>query len=229
MSLTKLIVGITGDYVPFSYYAAGKLMGIEIDLAREVSNDLGKEIIFHEFKWPDLSALMEGDQVHVIMSGLTITPSRQNQGRFTPPYLRNQTVALGMPGRVSISTTIPVRERFRNLRIAVNTGGYLENWLRTETDDVIIVPISKNLLLPEVLIDAEADIIMSDQLEALHFCKLPGIEIIDRLEFQEHAAFVPTAHASLYADIAEALHNVHASSRFRTIAKKHRVPDNMLI
>lgn len=82
-----LRVGLTANYPPLVDKVEGKLVGIEIDLAGEVAGDLDKRMEFVEMPWEQLiPALIAGD-IDVIMSGMSITPGREQKIAFTEPYL----------------------------------------------------------------------------------------------------------------------------------------------
>ena len=86
-SLSVLRVGLTPNYPPLVDKANGKLEGIEIDLAAEVSKDLGKRIEFVELEWEELIPSLESGEIDVIMSGMSITKSREQKIAFTEPYM----------------------------------------------------------------------------------------------------------------------------------------------
>lgn len=87
MSNSLLRVGLTANYPPLIDRQGDELVGIEIDLANEVSKGLDKRIEFVETPWEQLiPALVRGD-IDVIMSGMSITAGRKQQISFTEPYL----------------------------------------------------------------------------------------------------------------------------------------------
>ena len=86
-SLSVLRVGLTPNYPPLVDKANGKLEGIEIDLAGEVSKDLGKRIEFVELAWEELIPALNRGDIDVIMSGMSITEGRKQRIAFTEPYM----------------------------------------------------------------------------------------------------------------------------------------------
>ena len=80
-------VGLTANYPPLVDKVNGELVGIEIDLAREVGKDLNKRIEFVEIPWEQLIPSLTSGEIDVIMSGMSITPERKQKISFTEPYL----------------------------------------------------------------------------------------------------------------------------------------------
>ena len=88
-----LRVGVTPDFPPVIFKQAGKLAGVEFDLAHLLSKELGRPVEFVEVNWNDqISALLEG-RTDIIMSGMSITEAREVRIDFTSPYMRRGLMA----------------------------------------------------------------------------------------------------------------------------------------
>lgn len=83
-----LTVGLSPDYPPLQFKESGQLMGIEVDNARSVSKILGMRLKFVEQPLEQLLDSLEQGKIDVIMSGLSVTPERQQRVEFTAPYMR---------------------------------------------------------------------------------------------------------------------------------------------
>ena len=88
VSKSVLRVGLTANYPPLIDKVDGNLVGIEIDLAAEVSKDLDKQIEFVELPWQQLIPALTTGEIDVIMSGMSITSERKQKISFTEPYLQ---------------------------------------------------------------------------------------------------------------------------------------------
>jgi len=88
-----LRVGITPDFPPVIFKQAGKLAGVEVDLAHLLSKELGRPVEFVEVNWNvQINALMEG-RTDIIMSGMSVTQAREVRIDFTSPYMRSGLMA----------------------------------------------------------------------------------------------------------------------------------------
>src|ERR1051325_1119973 len=67
-----LRVGTSGDYAPFSLH--GK--GFDVDVAEAMARDLGFEIEWKTFRWPELRERVRRDDFDVAMGGVTWLPER---------------------------------------------------------------------------------------------------------------------------------------------------------
>jgi ABC-type amino acid transport substrate-binding protein len=89
-----LRVGVTADSAPFVTREGGRLVGLEVDFARELSQVLGRPLQLIAMAWSDqIPSLIDG-RTDIIMSGMTVTRAREVQIAFSSPYLRSGLVPL---------------------------------------------------------------------------------------------------------------------------------------
>lgn len=89
-----LRVGVSPDYPPVAFESEGKIVGIEADLAAIMANSLGRSLQFERYAFPDLLPALERGEIDVVMSGMSITPEREDRVRFTEPYMEAGQLAL---------------------------------------------------------------------------------------------------------------------------------------
>jgi polar amino acid transport system substrate-binding protein len=93
-SSSELRIGVSPTAAPLVYRQAGQLVGVEIDLARQLADFLGKTPRFIELAWKDqIPALLDG-RIDIIMSGMSITKARQVRIAFSNPYFRTGQMAI---------------------------------------------------------------------------------------------------------------------------------------
>jgi len=90
----KLRVGVTPTMPPMIFKQAGKLAGVEADLAQAVARELGRPVTFVELPWEELINSLEAGKIDIVMSSMSITPARQTRVTFSTPYLRVGQMAL---------------------------------------------------------------------------------------------------------------------------------------
>src|SRR3984885_5875817 len=85
-----LRVGMTGDYLPFSYLdkATSKFRGFDVDMAEALAKALGVKVEYVHTAWPKLTADFEADDFDIAMGGVSITLDRQKKGMFSAPIMR---------------------------------------------------------------------------------------------------------------------------------------------
>jgi polar amino acid transport system substrate-binding protein len=65
---------------------AGEIFGLEADLARVLASSMGVEAELVPIPFPELLDALEAGKVDLVMSGMTITPERNQRFAFIGPY-----------------------------------------------------------------------------------------------------------------------------------------------
>ena len=89
-----LRVGVSTDAAPLIYKHGQNIVGLEAELAREYAKFLGKTVQFIEVKWEDQIPALLDDWTDIIMSGMSITKTREYRIAFSDPYFRTGQMAL---------------------------------------------------------------------------------------------------------------------------------------
>jgi cyclohexadienyl dehydratase len=160
--------GVSGDYHPFSVCSEDMTHceGFDVEVARQIAIDLGVQVSFVRFRWPELLADLTSAKFDIAMSGITIRPERVLRATFTRPYAMAAAVVLVADGK-KFSTLADVNHE--KVRVAVNAGGHLEQVARTHLTAATILPTPKNQSLPDIVMQQQADALVTDSLEAPHF------------------------------------------------------------
>ncbi len=83
----ELVVGTAADMPPLNMTLKdGKIVGMEIDLARMLADGLGVKLTLKPIFFNDLIPALEAGQIDLVMSGMTVTPSRNVKVAFVGPY-----------------------------------------------------------------------------------------------------------------------------------------------
>jgi polar amino acid transport system substrate-binding protein len=86
-SAPALRVGTTRDTPPYASRRGDRLEGLEVDLAVELGNALGRPVRFSALPFNELLDALLDDKVDVVMAGVTVTPARAVRIAFGTPYL----------------------------------------------------------------------------------------------------------------------------------------------
>jgi polar amino acid transport system substrate-binding protein len=83
----NLRVGTAADYAPLAFVEGGEIRGAELDFARRLARDLGREAEIVRIPWAELIPALREKRVDILMSGISITPERAELVQFCDPYL----------------------------------------------------------------------------------------------------------------------------------------------
>ncbi len=162
-----ILVGMTGDYRPFSYlHEDGTFEGLDVEAARSLAGALGVDVRFVKTSWPTLvQGILEG-RYDIAMSGVTRTLERQKVVGLSDGYL-----SIGKCPLIRASD----QDRFTGLeaidqpgiRVGVNPGGTNERFVRAHISKAEIVVIENNLAIPEAVATGRVDVMITDNVEAV--------------------------------------------------------------
>lgn len=85
-----LVVATSGDYMPFSYYQNGKIVGFEIDLIHEIGKELGYSIKIDDLNFDSIIGGLQVNRYDVGIAAFTKTPERETRIDFTIPYYKGE-------------------------------------------------------------------------------------------------------------------------------------------
>ncbi|WP_157152052.1 amino acid ABC transporter substrate-binding protein [Brachyspira sp. SAP_772] len=129
----KLVLGLDDTFAPMGFRdEEGNIVGFDIDLAKEVANRLGVELVAKPIDWSSVVLSLKKGDVDVVWNGFAISESRKEQVNFSKPYLNNRLMIVKYAGRDDIKT----KDDLKGKVLGVQTGS--SNYESLEAD-----PISK--------------------------------------------------------------------------------------
>jgi polar amino acid transport system substrate-binding protein len=82
-----LRVGVSPIFPPIVFKQGKELAGVDIDFARELAQELGRQPVFVEIPWEDQIEALNDGRIDIIMSSMSITAARKWVVDFSRPYL----------------------------------------------------------------------------------------------------------------------------------------------
>ncbi|MBC7539241.1 MAG: amino acid ABC transporter substrate-binding protein [Bacteriovorax sp.] len=87
----KLRVAVDTTYPPMEFQADdGKIIGLDVDLAREIAKVLKVDVDFIVMPWDGILAGLQSNRYDIIMSSMNVTDERKLQVNFVPYIMMGQ-------------------------------------------------------------------------------------------------------------------------------------------
>lgn len=100
----KIIVGLDDNFPPMGFKdESGEITGFDVDLAKEASKRLGREVEFKAIDWFSKEAELKSGRVNVLWNGLDITDKRKENMLFSDPYMDNRQIIFVKKGTAGIT------------------------------------------------------------------------------------------------------------------------------
>ena len=82
----ELVIGTSGTQPPMTVTSKkGEIIGLDADIAKAMADAMGVKLRFVTMPFAKLLPALEADQVDMVLSGMTITPKRNQIVAFVGP------------------------------------------------------------------------------------------------------------------------------------------------
>ncbi len=173
----KLIVGIDIPYGVMEFSdASGTLVGIDIDIAKEITSVLGVQPEFKLVAWDLLiPAAVQKGEVDLVISSMTITEERKKEMLISAPYFNAGQVIVIKSKNKDINSIDDISGK--KIGVQLNTTGskfIMEKYSQEES----ITVYETNLKNFDALKNGEVDLILTDYINAIDMIKKdPSLKI----------------------------------------------------
>jgi polar amino acid transport system substrate-binding protein len=159
----QLRVGTSGNMPTMSMSGeGGRVEGFDIDMARLMADAMGVELAVNVMPFPSLIPALESGEVDVVLSNMTINPTRNLRVAFVGPYLESgkcivaKRQALAQANEQSTDLNSP------ETRLAVMAGSTSETFARELFPQGTVVTIDSYQVGAELVAKDEASGMLTD-------------------------------------------------------------------
>ena len=91
----KVVVGMSADYAPYEFHYIDEngqdvIGGFDVDIANEIANSLGVELVIQEMDFDALVAALPAGKIDLVVSGMNPTEERAKVVDFSEIYYNSQ-------------------------------------------------------------------------------------------------------------------------------------------
>lgn len=167
----QLVVGTSADYPPFEWVVLesngdSKIVGIDVDLAQLIADELGVELVMEDMPFDSLIPSVISGRIDMTIAGMTYTEERAEQVDFSEQYHQSVSNFVVLAGEEGKYETV---EDFDGLKIGVQKGTVQEQIVTENLANAEIVSMQKTGLLIEALKTKKVDAIFIDDIVTIEF------------------------------------------------------------
>ena len=183
---SKLVLVTEAGFAPYEFYQNGKIVGVDIDIAKEIAKELGKELVVKDVSFDFLINEVKSGKADFAAAGISITDERKKQVDFTDEYtVSNQVVV------VKKDSSITSFDEISNKKIAVQLGTVADLYVSDNYPDATLIQHKKYLSAVEDIKAGKADCLIMDELPAKEIVKAnSGLKIMDGVLFQDRYGMI---------------------------------------
>jgi ABC-type amino acid transport substrate-binding protein len=214
----KLILVTEAGFAPYEYYQDGEIVGVDIDIAREIAASLGKELVIKDVSFDFIINEIKSGKSDIGAAGMSITKERLEEVDFSVEYaVSNQVVIVPMDSKI---TSI---DQISNQRIAVQLGTVADSYVNENYKDATVIRQKKYLSMVEDLKAGKVDLIIMDLLPASEIVKSnDGLKILDEYLFTDkYGMAIKKGNKELLDKVNDVLTRLMSEGKIEEYTIKH--------
>lgn len=168
MQKGELAVGTSGNQPPMiATTKKGEIIGLDADIARAMADAMGVKVKFVPMSFAELLPALEAKKVDMVLSGMTITPQRNQKVAFVGPYY------VSGKGILAVAEKYAALQQAKGLDTPEVTVAALKN---STSQKFVETLVSKAKFIPTKSYDEAIDLLFKGKIDVIvadyPFCAL---------------------------------------------------------
>ena len=157
----KLVLSTEAGFAPYEYYSNGEIVGVDIDIAREIADYLNMELVIKDVAFDSIINEVKTSKSDIGAAGISYTEERALEVDFTVNYSESKQIVI-----VKNNSSIKKIPDISDKKIAVQLGSVADSFLTENYSKVELVREKKFLAAIQDLKDNKVDAVVMDDLPA---------------------------------------------------------------
>jgi len=158
----KLILVTEAGFAPYEYYSNGQIVGVDIDIAKEIAKALDMELVIKDVAFDSIISEVKTGKSDIGAAGISYTEEREREVDFTVNYTDARQIVI-----VKNESNIYSADDLSYRKVAVQLGSVADDYLTNNFDTADIVREKKFLAAIQDLKDDKVDAVAMDEVPAL--------------------------------------------------------------
>ena len=217
----QLVLGLDENYPPMGFRdESGEIVGFDIDMAQEVCNRLGIDLVKQPIEWDKKEDELNSGNIDCIWNGMSVSPERSASLCLSRSYLRSELVFV-----VMADSGIEDVQQIKGKKVGVQAGSTTEDELKDSTlmPDITIVKYGDNKELMQELEEGKIDVAFIDSISTYYYSSMTDerLSILPTVFSREELAigFRRDDHA-LRDKIQEIIYEMNEDGTVKRISEK---------
>lgn len=214
----QLIMVTEAGFAPYEYYENGEVVGVDVDIAREIAKYLGKTLVVKDIAFDSIINEVKTGKADFGAAGISYSEDRAKNVDFSINYAVSKQVVI-----VNNNSSITNVNGISNKKIAVQLGSIADTFVTEKYKNANVVRQKKYLAAIEDLKTGKVDCVVMDELPAKEIVsKNEGIKILDgSLTNDSYGMVVKKGNKELLDAINTVLQNLKDEGKIDEFIIKH--------
>lgn len=171
----QLVMVTEAGFAPYEYYENGEVVGVDVDIAKEIAKYLGKTLVVKDIAFDSIINEVKTGKADFGAAGISYSDDRAKNVDFSINYAISKQVVI-----VNNNSSITNVNGISNKKIAVQLGSIADTFVTEKYKNANVVRQKKYLAAIEDLKTGKVDCVVMDELPAKEIVsKNEGIKILD--------------------------------------------------
>ncbi|MFR6306483.1 MAG: ABC transporter substrate-binding protein [Bacilli bacterium] len=214
----KLVMVTEAGFAPYEYYENGEIVGVDVDIAREIAKELGKELVIKDIAFDSIINEVRTGKADIGAAGISYSDERAKKVDFSINYSVSKQVVI-----VKNDSFINSIKDINDKKIAVQLGSVADTYVTKNYKNAEIVRQKKYLAAIEDLKVGKVDLVVMDELPAKEIIeKNSGIKILDgELTSDSYGMIVKKGNTELLETVNKVLNRLSNDGSIDNFIIKH--------
>ena len=214
----QLVMVTEAGFAPYEYYENGEVVGVDVDIAREIAKYLGKKLVVKDIAFDSIINEVKTGKADFGAAGISYSDDRAKNVDFSINYAVSKQVVI-----VNNNSSITNVNEISNKKIAVQLGSIADTFVTEKYKSANVVRQKKYLAAIEDLKTGKVDCVVMDELPAKEIVsKNEGIKILDgSLTNDSYGMIVKKGNKELLDAINTVLQNLKDEGKIDEFIIKH--------
>lgn len=215
---SKLIMVTEAGFAPYEYYSNGEIVGVDVDIAKEIATSMGKELVIKDIAFDSIINEVKTGKADFGAAGISYSEERAKNVDFTINYSTSKQVVI-----VKNDSGITNIGDINGKKIAVQLGSIADTYVSSTYKDASVVRQKKYLAAIEDLNTGKVDCVVMDLLPAEQILKTnSGLKILDgALVEDSYGMIVKKGNKELLDNINKVLEKLKNEGKIDEYIIKH--------
>lgn len=212
-----LVMATNAEFPPYEYYENQEVVGIDVEIAREIANELGMELKVEDMAFDSIVLAVQGGKADIGVAGMTIDEDRLEFVNFTDPYTKAAQVII-----LKEDSAIATPDDLAGKKIGVQLGTTGDLYA-DDIEDATVERYNKGMEAVQALTQSKVDAVIIDREPAKVFVKEnEGLKILDEeFTIEDYAIAVSKENDELREQINGVLAKMKESGKLQEIIDKY--------
>lgn len=214
-----IIVGTEAGFAPYEYMKGNEVVGIDMDIAKEIADYLGKELVIKNMDFEGALAAVQSGIVDFVAAGVSVDEERLEKMDFSIDYVNSTEVVVVNKENPTVASLDDLDDKI----IGVQQGNIADFWVENNIAAKEIKRYTKFAQAAEDLKNGKIDCIVMDQYPAEDMvASNPELTVLDGVLFEDkYAIAVKKGNKELLDDINTVIEKLKADGKIEEFTANH--------